>query len=107
VARQGQRQVIGGDALAIVQHPQELDPTLLQVDLDALRPGVQAILDQLLGHRGRTLDHLPGSDLIDQVRRQGQDSVAHHQMGAKSPAGGKQRERGTETPEGGRSAVPS
>ena len=71
VAGQGQGQLVGGNAGAVVAHPQELDPALFQVDLDAVGPGVEAVLDQLLGHRGRALHHLAGGDLVDEVGGQG------------------------------------
>src|SRR5690606_26381560 len=39
---------------------------LLDVDVDAQRTGVEAVLDQFLDHRSRTLDHLAGGDLVDE-----------------------------------------
>src|SRR4029077_10323715 len=39
-------------------------PARLDVDPDAARTRVQRILQQLLHHRGRTLHHLAGSDLV-------------------------------------------
>ncbi|MNP27114.1 hypothetical protein D3C76_1200030 [compost metagenome] len=65
---QGQRQVVGGDPAAIVAHAQQLDPTLLDFDIDAPGTGVEAVLQQLLGHRSRALDHLPGGNLVSQPR---------------------------------------
>ena len=75
VSVQGQGQVLGGDALAVIAHPQELDAALFQVDLDAVGPGVDAVLDQLLGDGGGALHHLAGGDLVDQVGRQGLDAM--------------------------------
>ncbi|MCY1360658.1 hypothetical protein D9M69_472930 [compost metagenome] len=79
VALQSQRQVIGGDAGAIVAHLEQLDAALLDIHLDAPRAGVQAVLQQFLGHRGRALDHLAGGDLVGQPRTEQLDAggVAH------------------------------
>ena len=38
----------------------------LELDRDAARAGVERVLDQLLDHRGRALDHLAGGDLAHQ-----------------------------------------
>ncbi len=75
VARQGQRQVVGGDAAAIVAHAQQLDAALLDLHVDAPGTGVQAVLQQFLGHRGGTLDHLAGGDLVRQPRTQQLDTA--------------------------------
>ena len=75
VATQRQGQVLAGDTGAIVPHPQQLDAPLLQVDLDAIRAGVQAIFNKFLGHGRRPLHHLAGGDLIDELRGQLADAV--------------------------------
>jgi len=74
MATQGQDQVLPEDTGAIVPDPQELDTTLLQLDLDAVRPRVQAVLDQFLDHGGGTLHHFARGDLVDQLSRQGADA---------------------------------
>src|SRR5690606_354868 len=63
----------------VVAHPQQLDAALLDVHVDAPGAGVLAVLQQLLGHRGGTLDHLAGGDLVGQSRAQQLDAahVAH------------------------------
>ena len=38
------------------------------IDRDRARPRVDRVVDQLLDHRRRTLDHLASRDLIDHVR---------------------------------------
>ncbi len=70
MSRQGQRQVIGGNAAAVVTHPQQLAAALLDVHLDAPSAGVQAVFQQLLDHRGGPFNHLAGGDLVGQARAQ-------------------------------------
>ncbi len=55
MARQGQRQLFGGDATAIVAHPQQLDPGLLDIHIDTPGAGVEAVFQQLLSHSTRSL----------------------------------------------------
>ncbi len=67
VPRQCERQFPARDPAAVVAHPDQPDPALLQVHAYPARTGVDAVLDQLLDHRGGTLDHLAGGDLTDQL----------------------------------------
>ena len=66
VPGQRQRQVIGRNAAAIIAHPQQLDAALLDVDVNAFGTGVEAVFQQLLDHRRRSLHHLAGGDLVRQ-----------------------------------------
>ena len=52
---------------AVVAHAHQADAAALDVDLDALRAGVEAVFDQFLDDRGRPLDHLAGGDLVDEL----------------------------------------
>ena len=63
-----ERQVnlLGRHAGAVVAHADELPPGVLQVHGYGGGAGVDGVLDQLLDHRGRALDHFAGRDLIDQ-----------------------------------------
>ena len=74
VTGQGQRQVIGRNAAAVVAHPQQLDAALLDVDINALGTGVEAVFQQLLDHRSRALDHLTGGNLVRQSRAEQLDA---------------------------------
>jgi hypothetical protein len=65
--RRGQGQVVGVDAVAVVDYPDQLRPPLLRLQFDAARRGIDAVLQQLLDHRGGPLDHLAGGDLIGQL----------------------------------------
>ena len=77
---QRQRQVIGGNAAAIITHPQQFDAAQLHIDIDAFGAGVEAVFQQLLDHRRRALNHLTGSDLVRQSRAEQLDagSVGQH-----------------------------
>src|SRR5205085_7669768 len=70
VAGQGQRQVVGGDAAAVVDDADQLGAALVQVDVNALRAGVDGVFEQFLDDAGGPFDDLAGGDLGDDVRRQ-------------------------------------
>ena len=70
MSRQSQRQIICGDAAAVVTHAQQLGAALLDVHFDAPGAGVQTVFQQLLDHRGGPLNHLAGGDLVGQARAQ-------------------------------------
>jgi len=74
VSRQGQRQVIGRNAAAIVAHPQQLDAALLHIDIDTPGAGVEAVFQQFLDHRSRALNHLTGGNLVRQSRAEQLDT---------------------------------
>jgi len=56
----------GDDPAAIVTHANQPRTTVLDVDLDTPRAGVQTVLDQFLDHRCRPLDHFASGDLVDE-----------------------------------------
>ena len=65
-----QRQAVRRHAVAVIG---DLDPrgaALVERDRDPPGPGVDRVLDQLLDHRGRPLDHLARRDPVDQRLRQ-------------------------------------
>ncbi len=68
VACQRQRQIVRRDAAAIVTHFQQFDAGLLDVDIDAPRAGIEAVFQQLLDHRSRTLDNFARRNLVGQTR---------------------------------------
>ena len=67
VARQRERQLGGGNSAAVVAHAREPHAARFDLDFDALRAGVEAVLDQLLDDGCGALDDLAGRDLIDEV----------------------------------------
>jgi hypothetical protein len=54
------------DAAPVVGHADPLDAAFVERDGNRPRTRVQAVLQQLLHHRGRSLDDLAGRDLADQ-----------------------------------------
>ena len=70
VAQEGRLGVLGAHAAAVVRDAQEGHAAVLQLDRDVLRPGIDRVLDQLLGGAGRTFDHLAGSDHVGDLLRQ-------------------------------------
>ena len=67
VARQRELELGGGNSAAVVANAREAHAARLDFDFDALRAGVEAVLNQLLDDGCRTLDDLAGSDLVDEV----------------------------------------
>ena len=66
VALDGEREILGAHAAAVVDDADEPPPALLDGDVDARRAGVERVLDELLHGGGRTLDHLAGGDAVDE-----------------------------------------
>ncbi len=66
------------NAAAVVAHPDALPAAILDIDLDAARTGIDAVLQQLLDDGGRPLDDLAGGDLVDQAGWQ--DLDGHYGM---------------------------
>ena len=66
MARQGQADLLRPDPGAVVAHANQPASAPLELHFDALRAGVEGILDQLLDHGGRPLDDLTGRDLVDE-----------------------------------------
>ncbi len=76
------RQFLGRDTAAVVAHADAVAAAALDGDLDHARPGVERVLDQLLHHRRRTLDHLAGGDARGDRGRQHADRAAYrHRRG--------------------------
>ena len=53
---------------------------MLQRDVDAPRPGIQRILDQLLDGGGRAFDHFASSDAVDQDGVEAADMGGHGKL---------------------------
>src|SRR5579885_3110562 len=69
----GNRQLGTEQAAAVIADTDVTDAAAPDIDLDAARAGIQAILHQLLDDRSRTLDDLAGRDLVDQLIRKNAD----------------------------------
>jgi hypothetical protein len=70
VTLQRQPRIVRLHPLAVVFHPDQALATELRGDHDTARPGVETVLDQLLHHRCRPLDHLASGNLIREISRQ-------------------------------------
>ena len=66
VARERNGKFLRAHANAVVAHANEADAAALDVDVDAVRVRIQGVFDEFLDDRGGTLDHFPGSNLIDE-----------------------------------------
>ncbi|GAB1412399.1 hypothetical protein MASR1M97_11350 [Candidatus Desulfobacillus denitrificans] len=66
VTGERQRQLVLRNAAAVVDDADLPHAALEQLHRDIARAGVEAVLQQLLHHRGRPLDHLAGGDLADE-----------------------------------------
>ncbi len=67
MARQRELELGGGNSAAVVAHARESHAAGFDLHFDALRAGVEAVLDQLLDDGRGALDDLAGRDLIDEV----------------------------------------
>ena len=70
MGREGQRQLVPGDAVPVVGDPEQLAAAFFDVDPNLAGAGVQGILDELLHGAGGPLDDFARGDLVDHVRRQ-------------------------------------
>src|SRR5439155_9093295 len=70
VAGEGEGQILGGDAAAVIGDADQLRAALLDLDVDARAAGIDAVLQQLLEDAGRALDDLAGGDFGDDIRGQ-------------------------------------
>ena len=70
---EGEEGVIRIHSTAVVGHTDEAAASVSQIHLDPCGAGVEAVLDQLLDHRRRTLHHLTGSDAVHELVRENAD----------------------------------
>ncbi len=66
MARDGERQIFGRNAVPVVGDADQRRTARLDRDVDGGRARVERILDELLDHARRPLDHLARGDLVDQ-----------------------------------------
>jgi hypothetical protein len=69
VARQRDRQLIRAHAGAVVAYANKANAAVLNIDVDALRAGIETIFNKFLDDRSGTLDHFAGGNLIDEFVR--------------------------------------
>ncbi len=73
------RQLLGADAVAVIAHADQAHAALLDIDFDAARARIEAVLDELFDDRGGPLDHFAGGDLVDELI--GEDADGHGAWG--------------------------
>jgi hypothetical protein len=66
----GQIELVGGHAGAIIGNSDQRPAAVTQHDLDVARAGVDRVFDQFLDGGGRALDDFAGGDAVDHDRRQ-------------------------------------
>jgi hypothetical protein len=76
---QRQRQLVAGDAMAVVADPDQPRTAVLDLDLDAAGASVQGVVHQFADHGGRPFDHFARGNLVDQGI--GQDFDRHGAAG--------------------------
>ena len=70
---------------AVVDDPDQADPSAPRHDFDVLRPGIEAVLNEFFDDGRRAIDHLAGGDLASEGIRE--DSDAAHGGWGKDLAG--------------------
>src|SRR5579885_1194737 len=70
MAGESERQIVGDDATAVIYNSDEIDTTLLDLDIDATAAGVNGVFQQLLDDTCGPLDDFSSGDFVDYQRRQ-------------------------------------
>ncbi len=73
MAGQRQRELVLGDAAAVVGNADELDAAFLEMHLDRLAAGIEAVFEQFLENGGGSFDHFASGNLADQQVREAGD----------------------------------
>jgi hypothetical protein len=92
VAGEGERQVGGGNAVAVVDDADQVGAALLQIDFDSPAAGVDRVFQQFLDDARRSFDHFAGGDFRHDQGRQLPD--AGHALGIAGRAEGRNVGRG-------------
>ncbi|EHM54527.1 hypothetical protein HMPREF9080_01238 [Cardiobacterium valvarum F0432] len=67
VGGEGEGEVVGVDAAAVVADADEFAAAVFDVDIDVGRAGVNGVFDDFFDHRGGAFDDLAGGDLVDEA----------------------------------------
>ena len=67
MALQTEQDIVLVHALTVVDDPDKTGAAALDLDLDPVGPGVQAVFQQLLDHGGGALDDLACGDAVGQM----------------------------------------
>jgi len=63
-----QRQLVFGNALAVIAYTQQSNPGILNIHINARCTRIETVFDQLFQHTGRAFNHLASGDLVDKLR---------------------------------------
>ena len=66
VPGQGQRQFVLGNAAAVIGDTDQLDAAFLQMHLNGLATGIEAVFEEFLEDGGGSFDHFASGNLADQ-----------------------------------------
>ncbi|MNH14340.1 hypothetical protein D3C79_739310 [compost metagenome] len=66
---QRQGQIFLANTAAVIADADQLGAAAFDVDIDARRPGIQAVFHQLFHHRRRPFDHFAGGNLVGELWR--------------------------------------
>jgi len=78
MARQGERQLVGRDAVAVVANQDPPDTAVVELDVDAAGTGVECVFDEFLDDRGRAFNDFTGRNLVDHRFRQRSNHAGVH-----------------------------
>lgn len=67
MARQGKREFVPDDTLAVIANSNQFLSARDDVDLDSLGSRIETVFNEFLDHGSRALDDLTGRDLVNQV----------------------------------------
>jgi hypothetical protein len=67
VPLEGEERIVAAHSIAIVSDPDTARTAGFKVHHDRTRPGIEAVLDQFLECRSRSLDHFSGCNLVRQL----------------------------------------
>ncbi|EEG24102.1 hypothetical protein EIKCOROL_01183 [Eikenella corrodens ATCC 23834] len=74
VAGEGEREVVGVDAAAVIGHADEADAAAGQLNLDAGGAGINTVFDDFFERGSGAFHHFAGGDLVHEVVGQGMDT---------------------------------
>src|SRR5262249_25408581 len=87
VTGEGEQRVVRREPAAVVAHRDPLDAALDEADVHVARAGIEGVLNELLHHRRRTLDHLARGDLPLHARGEYGDLPHAFRSGSENEAG--------------------
>ncbi len=75
MALEGQKSIVAIHAVAVVGDANQLPAAGFNIHPNAIRAGIERILEQLLHHRRRAVDDLAGGDLVGDLIGENTDAA--------------------------------